>query len=253
MRQSAAVLCNDQRALPTVEASLEQLGIELVRCRSGQNALEAVVTGRCSVLIVDFDLSGAEDVVRMTGLLPPAQRPTLLAVASQAWPGTGQAFHSGANRILYRPLEPEVIEEALRSGKKAVKSNRRKATRYEAKTLVYLELQTGTVAGISIDIAEHGLALQTAEPVPMNANVEFRCVLPGTTTKLHGHADVMWASDQGRAGLLFTKLSAAARKGLTHWLAKRSKRAEQVATRDVLVPADSHVEFAVSAAEEVTV
>lgn len=205
------------------------------------------MTGRCSALIVDFDLPGAEDVVRMTGLLAPSQRPTLLAVASQAWPGTGQAFHSGANRILYRPLDSQVIAEALRNGKKAVKLNRRKSARYDAKTLVYLELASGTLAGISIDIAEHGLAFQTAEPVPMNSNVEFRCVLPGTTTKLHGHAEVMWASDKGRAGLFFTKLSPVARKALNHWLARRSKQAEKAATRELIAPSDLHVEFAVAA------
>ena len=39
----------------------------------------------------------------------------------------------------------------------------------------------------------------------MSSNVEFRCVLPGTDITLHGHADVIWASDQGRAGLFFSK------------------------------------------------
>lgn len=78
--------------------------MKLVLCPSGREALELVVAGRCSTLIVDFDLPGAEEVVRMAALLPAAQKPTLLAVASRAWPGTGEAFHSGANRILYRPI-----------------------------------------------------------------------------------------------------------------------------------------------------
>ena len=48
------------------------------------------------------------------------------------------------------------------------------------KTLVYLELESGTLSGISIDIGEHGLAVQATEPVPMSSNLAFRCVLPGT-------------------------------------------------------------------------
>ena len=74
--------------------------MELVHCSSGQEALELVMSGRCSTLIVDFDLAGAQEVIRMAALLPPGQKPVLLAVASRAWPGTGQAFQSGASRIL---------------------------------------------------------------------------------------------------------------------------------------------------------
>jgi len=251
MRQSAAVLCHDKRSLQTLEATLEVLGIDLVNCSSGQEALELVMAGRCSTLIVDFDLPGAEEVIRMAALLPPGQKPDLLAVASRAWPGTGQAFQSGASRILYRPLQAEQVIQALRAGTINSKGNRRKSARYEVKTLVYLDLEGGTLPGVSIDIGEHGLALQATEPVPMNSNLAFRCLLPGTKVTLQGHADVMWASDQGRAGLFFSKLTPAARKHLKLWLAKRSahskdKDKDKHAVRDLLPPEDAHVSFAAS-------
>jgi CheY-like chemotaxis protein len=249
MRQSAAVLCQDKRSLPTLEATLQQLDIELVNCRSGKDALELAMSGRCSTLIVDFDLPGAEEVIRMAALLPTNQKPALLAVASRAWPGTGQAFQSGASRILYRPLEAEQLKDALKADRKSRKSNRRKCSRYEVKTLVYLDLESGTLPGVSIDIGEHGLAVQATEPVPMSSNLAFRCVLPGTDVTLHGHADVIWASDQGRAGLFFSKLSSTARKQLKQWLHKRnahSKDKDKHDVHDLMPPADAHVEFATS-------
>jgi ActR/RegA family two-component response regulator len=249
MRHSAAVLCHDKASFATLEATLEQLGIGLVNCLSGQEALELVMSGRCSTLIVDFDLPGAEEVIRMAALLPPGQKPALLAVASRAWPGTGQAFQSGASRILYRPLETEQVKDALRAGRKARNANRRKSTRYEVKTLVYLDLESGTLPAVSIDIGEHGLALQATEPVPMNSNLAFRCVLPGTDVTLEGHADVIWASDQGRAGLFFSKLAPAARKHLKQWLNKRSahgKAKGKNTVRNLMPPEDAHVLFAAS-------
>ena len=42
--------------------TLEELDIELEKCSSGQKALELVMTGQCSTLIVDFDMPGAEEV-----------------------------------------------------------------------------------------------------------------------------------------------------------------------------------------------
>jgi hypothetical protein len=200
---------------------------------------------------VDFDLPGAEEVIRMAALLPPGQKPALLAVASRAWPGTGQAFQSGASRILYRPLEPEQLKEALKAERKNRKTNQRKSTRYEVKTLVYLEGESGTLPAVSIDIGEHGLAIQATEPVPMSSNLAFHCVLPGTDFKLQGHADVIWASDQGRAGLFFSKLTPAARKHLKQWLTKRAahnkdKDKDKHAVHDLLPPEDANVSFSVS-------
>jgi FixJ family two-component response regulator len=249
MRQAAAVLCHDKGSLQTLETALQDLGIEPVSCLSGQEALESVMDGRCSTLIVDFDLPGAEEVIRMAALLPAGQKPALLAVASRVWPGTGQAFQSGASRILYRPLEKGSLKDALKAERKTRKANRRKSTRYEVKTLVYLELESGTVSGVSIDIGEHGLALQATEPVPVSSNLAFRCVLPGTDFSLHGHADVMWASDQGRAGLFFSKLTSAARKHLKRWLSKRSahsKEKDKSSVHDLMPPEDAHVSFSLS-------
>jgi FixJ family two-component response regulator len=243
MRQSAAVLCHDKKSLVTLRAALDDLGIDLLLCRSNQEALESVMTGHSSVLIVDFDLPGAQEAIRMANLLPASQKPALLAVASRIWPGTGQAFQSGAHRILYRPLELELVKDALKASRP--KSNRRKAARYDAKTLVYLELENRTLAGVSIDIGEHGLALQATEPVPMSSNVTFRCVLPGTDKTVHGHADVMWAGDHGRAGLFFSKLTPAARRDLKQWLHKRGNpQKEKNAVHELLPPVDGHVAFA---------
>lgn len=195
--------------------------------------------GQCSALIVDFDLPGAREVIRIADLLPPGQKPTLLALESRAWPGTGQAFQSGASRILYKPIDAELVKECLRPSRRSRK-DRRKSERFELKTLVYLELPNGTLPAISIDIAEQGLALQAIDPVPMISNLAFRCVLPGTKVTLHGHADVMWTSDQGRAGLLFSRLSPSARKQLKDWLSKHGHHA----VRDLLPPADAHASFA---------
>jgi ActR/RegA family two-component response regulator len=243
MRQSAAVLCDDKRSLQTLNGSLEQLGMELVKCHSQKEALELVMSGRCSTLIVDFDLDGAQEVIRMASLLSPSQKPALLAVASRAWPGTGQAFQSGASRILYRPLDSDLVKDALKTGKKGDKSAQRRSARYEVKTLVYLEREGTALTGVSIDIGEHGLAIQATEPVPIQSNLAFRCVLPGTDVTLQGHADVIWASDQGRAGLFFSKLAPAARKHLKQWLSKRGEHNKH-AVRDLLPPSGGHVAFA---------
>jgi hypothetical protein len=80
----------------------------------------------------------------------------------------------------------------------------------------------------------------------MISNLAFRCVLPGTGFTLQGHADVIWASDQGRAGLFFSKLGAAAKKHLKHWLHRRSAHKDKDTIGGLLPPEDAHVSFAAS-------
>src|SRR5258708_2270048 len=144
MPRSIAVLSTDSATLRGLKAVLSALGPSKVSCHSCQEAIELVTNGGCSAVIVDFALPGAQEVVKMAALPPPPQKPLLLAVASRAWPGTGQAFQSGADRLLYKPLDPAQVKEALDAGQELLAKNRRKAPRHELKTVVYFVLDTGT-------------------------------------------------------------------------------------------------------------
>jgi len=226
-----------------LRATLDELGMKAIHCHFWQDALEPVVTSNCSTLIVDFDVPGAFELVRMATLLPPPQRPNVLAIADGAYPGNGRAFLSGASRVLYKPLEADVLREALQADKKNRKKNRRKTPRCEARTLVFLELEKGPLAALSLDIGEYGFALHATEPVPMASSVAFRFVLPGTETSLRGHADVMWSTDSGRAGLCFSKLSPVAREHLRRWLRSNHKR-DKNSAHELLPPMDAQISFA---------
>jgi FixJ family two-component response regulator len=245
MRPFAAVLCRDLATLETLNTALRELGIRMVTCLSRDEALELVLAGRCSTLIVDFDLAGAEEVVHTASLLPKVQKPVLLAVASGAWPGTGEAFHSGARRILYRPLDAQQVKDALRSSRKAMRKTQRRARRYQMNALVYLEFNHRSLPAISIDISEHGLAVQAPEPVPISSDLAFRCVLPATNFTFEGRAEVIWASDHGRAGMFFSQLSSAARIHLKRWLSRRhAHRTAKTMAHALLPSGDDHVSFA---------
>src|SRR2546423_231955 len=118
MPQRAAVMCQDVASLRNLQSALQELEIEQVSCHSQREIVEMVLRVRCCALIVDFALPGAAEVVKMAALLAPPQRPALLAVATRAWPGTGQAFQSGTDRILYKPLVISELKSALETCRK---------------------------------------------------------------------------------------------------------------------------------------
>jgi DNA-binding response OmpR family regulator len=271
MSRSAALFCHHAPSLRILRTALDEAGIGYLLCRSQQQTLELTLAGECSLLIADFALPEAGELVRLASLLPPPQKPVVLALAEE-YPGTGAAFQSGANRILYSPLASAQVRNALqevlenarkrahrdrkttfakstngaRSTKAASlarvakltkfsnlkssslkfaslrKNDRRAAARTGIKTLVYLELETGTRPAIGVDLSEQGLAVQAPEPIPARARMPFRCLLPGTGHTLRGLADVIWTDAQGRAGMFFSHLPPSSRKLLKHWLARGS-------------------------------
>ena len=243
MPRSAALLCHDTSALRILKQALEAVNLEPITCRSPQDAMELVLQGGCAALVADFDMPSAAEALRMSALLQPPQRPLLLAMtATLPWPGTGEAFQSGADRILYKPLEMSQVRDAF-SVTRALKpkskdKDGRKNPRYEIKTMVYLEISGGTLPAIGVNISECGFAVQATEPIPMCADLPFHCVLPGTGQTLHGRADLIWADAHGRAGAIFSRMTPAARKHLKHWLSKHSAHGKDETVSILLPPED---------------
>jgi hypothetical protein len=232
MRRFAVVLCQDAPSLHALETVLDQLAIEPVLCASPQQAMEAMLDKHCAALLVDLDLPGAEEVARVAALLAPPHKPLLMAMTG-AWRGTGLAAQSGINRVLYKPLDIEQMRDAFSPSREVKKKAGRKAPRYEVKTVVYLEFDTGSLPAIGVNISEHGFAVRATEPILQRADLPFRCALPGSTDVLEGRVDVIWADKDGRAGMFFSRLAPSARRRLRHWL---HKHAQEKGTVRALLP-----------------
>ena len=102
-------------------------------------------------------------------------------------------------------------------------------------TLVHLEFDGRRVPALSRDVSEHGLALQAPEPLPRMQNVDLRFVLPGTNHKVEARCEVIWADQDGCAGIFFTQLTPQSRKHLKMWIAQHRPKRED-AVRVLLPP-----------------
>jgi hypothetical protein len=86
-----------------------------------------------------------------------------------------------------------------------------------------------------LDLSEQGLALQAPEPLPAVHNLPLHFYLPGTSHLVEGIGKVIWAEDDGRAGMFFSRLTPASRHHLKNWLAKRGTKSKD-AVRVLLPP-----------------
>jgi PilZ domain-containing protein len=215
-------------------AVLDLLEIEHQTCLSSGEAVEALVQGHYSALIVDFDLPGAGQVVRMARMASSRRKPVVFAMVGALTP-VGGAFEHGVNFVLYKPLVCEQVARALRAGQGFMPPNPRHSPRHKLETLVYLQLGLVALPAIVLDLSEQGLALQAPEPLPQVQNVPLHLVLPGTSQVVEGTGEIIWSDDDGRAGMFFSTLNSASRHHLKNWLAKRGGKAAD-AVRVLLPP-----------------
>jgi DNA-binding NarL/FixJ family response regulator len=234
MKLNALVVSRDQPSLRVLAAVLDVLEIEHQTCSSSAEAVELLVHGHHSALLLDFDLPGAGQVARMAHMASPQRRPVVFAMVSAFTP-VGGAFQSGVNFVLYKPMVCEQVVRSLRAGERFMKPNPRHSARHQLETLVYLQFGVTAMPAIVLDLSEQGLALQAPEPLPQVQHVPLHFVLPGTSLSVEATGEVIWADDDGRAGIFFSDLTAASRNHLRSWLAKRGAKTKN-AVRVLLPP-----------------
>ena len=227
-------MSQDRPSLRVLTAMLDALQFAHYVCSSSAEAVELLVKGHWSALVLDFDVPGASQVAAMARMASPQRRPVVFAMVSAFTP-VGGAFQSRVNFVLYKPLDFEQVARSLRTGQGFMPRNPRHSSRHELDTLVYLQLGVAALPAIVLDVSEQGLALQAPEPLPPVQNVPLRFVLPGTTNLVEATGKVIWADDDGRAGMFFSDLSSVSRQHLKSWLAKQGAKTKN-AVRVLLPP-----------------
>src|SRR5271165_5293614 len=129
MKRNALVMSRDHASLPVLAAVLDVLEIEYQTCLSSAEAVELLVQGHHSALVLDFDLPGAGQVARMARMASPQRRPVVFAMVSAFTP-VGGAFQSGVNFVLYKPLGFEQVARSLRAGQGFMPRNPQRAPRH---------------------------------------------------------------------------------------------------------------------------
>ncbi len=219
---NALLVCSDRRSLSVINPVLDDLEIDHEVCASADEAMERVVRGQYSGLILDFDLAGATQVAKMARMVEPGRRPILFALIGAST--AGETSHAGANVMLYKPLDHDQVKCSLKAGRDLMRADRRQTSRHKIETLVYLQFGVAAMPALVLDVSEQGISLQAPEAFPPVREVEMRFVIPGTNHNVEAVGEVIWSDDSGRAGLFFSRLKATSRKHLNTWLLKHGAK-----------------------------
>lgn len=223
MKLKALVLCREPHSLRVLGPLFGQMGVEADVCVSVTDALELLALKHYAALVVDFDVPSAEHVVRMARFRPMKRRPVAFVLIG-IHTDIGSTFRSGANFVLYKPLDAGQVFRSFRAAQGFMKPDRRRSSRHQSDAMIYFRCGEGYLTpGLMLDVSESGLAVQASEPL-YGGRIPFRFTLPGTPQLVEGIADVIWADEDGRAGILFNDLTPNSRRHLKAWLLKRKEK-----------------------------
>jgi CheY-like chemotaxis protein len=236
MELRALLMCRRQQSLRLLANTLDELEMTQDCCASAQEAIELLARGSYSALVLDFDLPGAVHVAKLARLAPVRRRPVTFAMIGSAT-DIADAFKAGANFVLYKPLVVDQVVRCLRAARGFMRRDRRRSVRQTVDTVAYLLFgKKLAIPALMLDLNEEGFCVQSVEPLPTLPEIPVHFLLPGTTYPIEGTAETIWADDAGRAGLFFTRLSAAHQRHLVAWCTRRNSKK---ATSRALRPAKS--------------
>jgi hypothetical protein len=189
-------------------------------CDTAAHAVERLGSQSYSALVVDLEAFGAENVLRMTHLLPASERPVVYAMVSDRTP-VATAYEFRANFVLYKPLQAEQVLRSLRAARGFMPLERRRSARRVVKSLVHFDLPgSAGYPAMLLDVNATGMSVQTTGAIPLRDTVPFRLQLPRGGI-VRGGAEVLWTDSSGRAGLIFSRLAGQGRQSIVSWLASQ--------------------------------
>ena len=223
MKLNALLMCREPQSARVLSAALDELNIRQELCASTSEALELLAQRYFSALLADFDVPLAYQLVRLARMAPAQRRPVVFGVIG-ALTHVSSAFQSGANFVCYKPLVVSQVVRTLRGGRVFMRPDRRHPARRQLETLVYLRFgDVCSIPAIVINVSQRGLAVQAAERLPRGP-LPLRFILPGTEYLIEGDGEVIWADENGRAGILFKELSGRSVEELKAWIANQMRK-----------------------------
>jgi AmiR/NasT family two-component response regulator len=192
---------------------LRDLSISTVICLSSERACEMLERGSADLIVIDWDMDVASELLRKIWQRKKSQKPTVLALSSsdRALPGV--------HVVLKKPITVESSKTSLKAAYSRMLVDHRRHARYALITSAVATRGNGQSLPITLlDIGDGGVGLTTREPLSVGDVISFRIRLPGTNRDVLIHARVLWTREYRRFGCEFLRIPPVDLITLHDWL-----------------------------------
>jgi CheY-like chemotaxis protein len=216
---SGVLICASEAVLQQLNGSAVcREGLERQRATSAGEAIAAAASGRPKLVVIDRDLPAAEFLVRQLRGNAATRGCSIVIVADgDMSPDELGLLTAGANAVLRLPPGPEWdarIEPLLHVPT-------RKETRLTTDLVFTANFQEQHVQGRVANLSSTGMLVESAVPLPIGGEVQFRFELPGfetSTGEITGVARVVRVAGPKRYGMMFSSFDSTGKELLRRYL-----------------------------------
>jgi response regulator RpfG family c-di-GMP phosphodiesterase len=209
MASNAFLLCPDGFVSELVGQELSRRGVPVEHASDFMQAFDRLAEQAFDLIIVDTsDSERALLVIHSARTGTVNARAFIVALAEPGAPGTRHFRDTGANMLLFKPLNAERLSTSLDNALAAMKHERRISSRMPLTMTISVSLDGQRELAAELeDCSEGGMAVRTSEPLPPGGPLKLSFRLPHHADLQEVSGEVVWKDLSGRFGIRFTDLN----------------------------------------------
>jgi DNA-binding response OmpR family regulator len=222
MTLDSLLISRDAALLGVLRPALEKISVNLQVSAGGQPGNELLAKRKFDAVIIDCDdLKNGFDLLRMLRQTESNAKSVSFAVVNGKTT-TQQAFQSGANFVLQKPLTLMHASRCFNAALNFMERERRRYFRHPVDMPVRISLpQNQEMTATATDVSEGGMAIRILGKLAKDLRGQITFTLPEVNISLELTCEVAWADGTGRAGIRFIEVPQSSQYQLEKWLFDR--------------------------------
>jgi DNA-binding response OmpR family regulator len=222
MNLDSLLISCDASLLGVLRPELEKISVNVHVCAERQPGSELLAKRKFDAVIIDCDdMENGFDLLQSLRYTQSNAKSVAFAVVNGRTT-TQQAFQSGANFVLQKPLTPLHASRCFNAALNFMVRERRRYFRHPLDMPLRISLpHNQEMTATATNLSEGGMAIRVLGKLAKDAQAQFRFTLPGGSVSLDLKGQVAWADGTGHAGIRFVEVPQSSQFQLEKWLNDR--------------------------------
>lgn len=233
MNLDSLLISRDAALVGVLRPALEKISVDIQVCAGGQPGNDLLAKRKFDAVIIDCDdLQNGFDLLRSLRQTQSNAKSVSFAVVNGKTT-TQEAFHSGANFVLQKPLTLMHASRCFNAALNFMMRERRRYFRNPVDMPVRISLaQNQEMTATATNVSEGGMAIRVLGKLAKDAQGQITFTLPVVNVSLELKCEIAWADGTGRAGVRFIEVPQSSQYQLEKWLTDRMHEETPAAFKD---------------------
>jgi len=222
MNLDSLLISRDAALLGVLRPALEKISVDVRICAESKSGSELLNKQKFDAVIIDCDdLENGSTLLRNLRQTQSNAKSVAFAVVNGKTT-TQDAFQSGANFVLQKPLTPLHASRCFNAALNFMVRERRRYFRHPVDMPLRISIPNGQeMIAAATNVSEGGMAIRVVGKLAKDVFGTFHFTLPGTGTSLELKGQVAWGDGTGHAGIRFIEVPQSSQYQLEKWLTDR--------------------------------